>query len=236
MTIRSSWLIRGYFNLSEEDRRHTTTQEIRDTLSTALGVNLQIAMYPVGPNWKHTFWWREGTADYAEAQFFVRIDEDCPVLSLGVSVEKGREGSDAGMVPAQRMDRGIWDWSRLIERRLAVLASVPEIAVRLQQPVSLRVRAYDKPYDENQLVRSKSLTFSFVDGQWFQRHQGSANVATIASFIERLDQEMNLWIDLYFAVDLAPSIAEGMTGANIAGLLLRFEPIRRQLKAAHVFT
>ncbi len=80
MGIQSSWLIRGYFDLSDEDPHRTTTQETRDALSAALGRQLRIAMYPVGPNWKHTSWWREGTVDYAGGQFFLRIDEDCPVL------------------------------------------------------------------------------------------------------------------------------------------------------------
>ena len=140
MSIQSAWLVRGYFDLSADDPRHTTTQAIRDALSTALGRQFRIAMYPVGANRKHTFWWREGTVDYAEAQFFWRIDEDCPVLSLGISVEKGREGPSTLPIPEpdpERMDRRTWDWQRLMERRLELLEiDVPEVAAALTKWLS----------------------------------------------------------------------------------------------------
>jgi hypothetical protein len=228
MAIQSSWLIRGYFDLSGEDPHRTTTQEIRDALSTALRRQLRIAMYPVGPNWKHTFWWREGAVDYAEAQFFMRIDENCPILSVGVSVEKGREGAAAEIAPAsERMDRSNWDWQRLIQHRLDVLQTdVPETARRVERTVNLRIRAHHG----GQLSRAESLTFSFADGQWFQRHHGTADVATIASRLEALDQRTDRWVDLYFATDLDPSTVEGMTAADMAGLLVRFQPIRERLQ------
>jgi hypothetical protein len=227
MAIHGSWLVRGYFDLSQDNPRHSTTQEIRDILSTALGHQLQIASYPVGPAWRHTFWWREGTADYAEAQFFVRIDEDCPVLSIGVSVEKGREGVAGDIGPAsERMDRATWDWQRLIEGRLVVLALVPEIAARVQRPVSLRLRVYHA----GQLCLGESLTFNFVDGQWFRRHRGNTDMASIASHLEAVDQQIDRWVDLYFAVDLGPSVVEGMSAADVASLLLRFQQIRQQLR------
>ena len=38
------------------------------------------------------YWWREGSVDYAEAQFTAAISKEQPILSLGVSVEEGREG------------------------------------------------------------------------------------------------------------------------------------------------
>ena len=232
MDIQGSWVVRGYFDLKARDRRQTTTQEIRDALSRALGRRLEIAAYPVGPQWRHTFWWREGSVDYAEAQFMIRIDEDCPVLSLGVSIEKGLEGADADMRPPfERMDRATWDWQRLIDRRADVLQTdVPEVASAVPRAVNLRVRAYQGA----QLPLRESQTFSFADGQWFRRHTGPVEASDVAGHIAALDGRSDLWIDLYLAIDLDPGAADGMTPSDVAALLLHFEPVKRRLRASAV--
>ena len=228
--MHGEWLVRGYFNLSA-DGQPTVTQEVKGALSAALGSPLKIKMYPVGPAWRYTFWWREGSADYAEAQFYVRIDEDCPVLSAWVTVEKGREGAAADTAPSERMERRTWQWQRLIERRENVLeADVPEIAARVQRPISVRVRAY-QPGSNGELSLPGSTTFCFANSQWSQRHRGTADVSTIASHLQWLDQQKHLWVDLYFAVDLGPHEVEGMTAAELASVLIRFQPIRQRLTA-----
>jgi hypothetical protein len=141
LSVGRSWLLRGHFDLSAEDPRHTTTAAVRDALSKALGRSLRIKTFPVGPNWKHTFWFREGDEDYAEAQFFMRVDADCPILSLGVCVEKGVEtmgsGGPAGS-DADQMDRRIWDWQRLVDRRWELLGRAYPTAV-VTPPVTLWV-------------------------------------------------------------------------------------------------
>jgi hypothetical protein len=138
MSIHSSWLTRGYFDMSEEDSRPTTTQEIRDALAATLADPMRIAMYPIGPNWKHTFWWRDGSEDYTEAQFFMRIAEDYPILSVGVSVEKGLELPAVTERDSKHMNRRTWDWQRLTDRCNEVLETdVPFCAQQLHQPINL---------------------------------------------------------------------------------------------------
>ena len=104
-------------------------------------------------------------------QFFVRIDEHCPVLSIRVSVEKGRERVAGNIAPASELiDRATCDWQPLIERRFAVLALVPEIAALVQRPVSLRLSVYHA----GQLCLRESLTFTFVHAQWISTPTGNA--------------------------------------------------------------
>jgi hypothetical protein len=96
---------------------------------------------------------REGTADYVEAQFYVRIDEDCPVLCWSDRRE-GREGAAADTGPCERIQRRTWQWQRLIERRENVLeADIPEIAARVHRPISVRVRAFNPAQAANSLFR-----------------------------------------------------------------------------------
>jgi hypothetical protein len=229
MSIQRQWVVQGFFDQSAEDRRQTTTQTIRDELSAALNLptgRLRIATYPVGPAWRHTFWWREGAQDYAEAQFFARIAEDYPILSIGVSVEKGREDSDIED-QSQRMDRETWAWQRLIARRADVLESdVPRCAADLQRPVNVRLRTHYK----DDLVPSECATFCFSDNRWFKRHHGTADVAEISAELGALDHKTDRWVDLYFAIDLDASTADGLSPAAVADLLLRFEPIRRRVR------
>ncbi|MEM2112278.1 MAG: hypothetical protein QXX08_10465 [Candidatus Bathyarchaeia archaeon] len=92
MDFQCKWLFRGYFEVSDPAGGPSFTQQVRESLNAQIvGASFQIASYPVGPAWRHTFWWREGNSEYAEAQFFARIAEEYPVLSVGVSVEKGIE-------------------------------------------------------------------------------------------------------------------------------------------------
>ncbi|HXG45650.1 MAG TPA: hypothetical protein VNJ71_12940 [Gemmatimonadales bacterium] len=93
--ISAAWLLKGHCDCAGQDRSNTTTVAIRAPLCEALGRprdGLQIANYSVGPQLKHTFWWREGSTDDAETQFVATISRKHPVLSLGLSVEKGLEG------------------------------------------------------------------------------------------------------------------------------------------------
>ena len=72
MRFEERWLWQGYFDFSGQDPRKTTTQVIRNELARRLGLEartLRIRQYPVGPQFRHTYWWREGRRDYADAQF-----------------------------------------------------------------------------------------------------------------------------------------------------------------------
>lgn len=92
MKLQGQWVIQGYF---QSTGRSFFTGVVRDRLAERLQRPVRIADYPKGPNWRHTFFWREGTLEYAEAQFFVRIAGEHPVLSAGVCVEKGLEERSA---------------------------------------------------------------------------------------------------------------------------------------------
>ena len=104
---------------------------IRESLCVALGLpanGLEIASYPTGPQFRHTYWWRDHKVDYAEAQFVAAISHVHPVLSLGVSVEKGLEGGTATR-PERAMDRRVWDWPRLVDGLSEILLTdVPAVA------------------------------------------------------------------------------------------------------------
>src|SRR5262245_66061670 len=98
---------------------------------------MKTAMYPVGANWKHVFWWRETGAEFAEAHFVAAIVEDYPILSLGISVEKGR-GTPTKKRPA--LDT-TWDWHRLLKHLPDVLKSdVAQLATDLGRPVNFRIK------------------------------------------------------------------------------------------------
>ena len=115
-SISASWLLEGLFDLSTQDRTHRTAQEIRRHLCEALGLSeMEMASYPVGAGWRHVFWWRETKADFAEAQFVAAISGEYPMLSLGISVEKGRatatknrpgSGPDVGLAQPIEVSNG----------------------------------------------------------------------------------------------------------------------------------
>ena len=71
-SISAAWLLKGHFDFAGQDQHNTTTLLIKANLCAALGLpkdGLRIAFYPAGPQYKHSYWWREGDTDYAEAQF-----------------------------------------------------------------------------------------------------------------------------------------------------------------------
>jgi len=107
------------------------------------------------------FLWREGDVDYAEAQFFMQIAH-YPILSLGVSVEKGRE--DAVATGDKAMDRHSWDWQRFVDHCATILeVDVPASAMNLPQPITLRVQLLPRGAERAGL---DDRSFSLVDGQW----------------------------------------------------------------------
>jgi hypothetical protein len=226
VNLQSSWLLQGYFDFSSSHSHQSPSQEIRDALAQGLGLSsaaLKIASYPVGPAWRYSFWWREGDSDYAEAQFFAQIGH-FPILSLGVSVEKGLEGS---RVPtAQQMNRRTWDWRGLIDRGELILSEdAPEASERLQQPINLRIRVSHSGDSDFYQFR----TFSFVSGQWYERRVGSATVADIMRYLRDVDQRVDCWADVHFSIDLTPAEVEGMDATSVARLLLQFDRIRQRV-------
>jgi hypothetical protein len=232
MKIEARWLLCGYFDLSHQDSNHTTTQEIRAELSARLRVpRMQIAMFPIGPNMKHTFWWRDGAVDYAEAQYFARIAESYPVLSLGVSVEKGLD--DVDHLPAARrdpylMNRSVWDWPRAVLNANALLAkAIPASAKSLSRPIVLRIDA--KRVGPTEEIRD-SRTYVLAEGAWFRRYVGTAGPKEIAEYLASLDRQRDWWVNLYIGADFGPSEADGMEPRKAAEILLSFKTVRDLLR------
>jgi hypothetical protein len=227
-SISASWLLKGHFDFSARDSRHTITQLIRADLCAALSLpkdGLRIASFPVGPAWRHIFWWREGNTDYAEAQFFAEVSETHPVLSLGVAVEKGLE--DRARRPEELMDRATWDWPRLVKHLPVVLSTdVVAAAAALRGPINVRIRSRQADTEAAWETRA----FSFVDGGWFERHVGRADPDKIAEYVRALDGQRDSWAIVHFAHDLGPAEADGLQASGAAALLIGFDGIRRRLR------
>lgn len=234
MDLQGSWLFRGYFEVADPSGGPSITQQIRDSLAARLGrspASFRIASYPVGPAWRHTFWWREGDSDYAEAQFFARIAEEYPVLSVGVSVEKGLEDPEAAPSAKRAtylMDRKTWDWQRLKNRAKDLLVvDVPACASLVSRPLEVRFYAH-------QYLRGKSTTherraFVFRDSGWFERHVGKAAASTILDHVRDLDKRQAWWVDTYFGCDLFPHEVDGMKPDTLAGILASFAAVRKRI-------
>lgn len=229
MDLQASWLAQGYFQVTDQ------MQQIRDGLAARLGRSssaLQIAFFPVGPVWKHTYWWREGEADHAEAQFFARISREYPILSLGVSVEKGLEDSDAAPFARRHtflMNRRTWDWERLKGRMHDVLKTdVPACASLLERPFVVRFSA-------QQWVRGAATaeqgrrTFVLLNGRWFERYVGTATESAIAETLRGLDERKDWWVNAYFGCDLSPHEVTGMKPEDAAHILWQCSAVRRRL-------
>lgn len=232
MDFNGTWVRRGYFDFSSDDHRRAPTQAIRKDLAMAIGLSadaLKIRSFPVGPAWRHTFWWREGDSDYAEAQFFMQIAH-YPVLSLGVSVEKGRE--DAVAAGDKLMNRRSWDWQRFVDHCAIIFETdVPAAAANLPQPVNLRVQLLPRGVERAGL---DDRSFSFVDGRWYERLRGSADVGAIRDYARAVDQLQDCWGLVYFAMDLSPEAVEGVSPSTVARYLSAFEPIRQRLRGVQV--
>lgn len=235
-SIAASWLFKGHFDFSAQDPHHTTTQLIRDELCALLGLPkdyLRIAFYPTGMTKKHTFWWRETDLDYAEAQWFAEISKSYPVLSLGVSVEKGLEGAGSHLAarPEQLMDRRTWDWPRLVEHISNVLSiDVVAAARTLQRPINVRIRSRRR--SELEPTAWETRSFSFVAGGWFERHAGRADPETICEYVRQLDLQSEVWAIVHFACDLGPAEAGGLSTSKAAAILVGFDGVRRRFRSA----
>lgn len=232
-SISASWLLKGHFDFSSQDPHNTTTLLIKKDLSDALGLprdGLNIARYPVGPQFSHIFWWREEKLDFAEAQFVAAISESHPVLSLGVSVEKGLENANVPR-PEQAMNRNLWDWDRVLRVAEHILSvDVPSISALLNAPIHLRILS--RVRSEESAVGWHSDAFSFVEERWFARHRGRVrtSVDEIVGTLRELDGRQDAWGIVHIARDFAPLEVEGMSPSEVASVLLHFDGIRRQLR------
>jgi hypothetical protein len=231
-TAHKSWLRQGFFVLGNEGLMPSVREQLEQDLNVRPGT-LRISNYPVATNWKHTYWWREGDIEYAEAQFVAQIAKGYPVLSLGVAIEKGFETSQATNKPQQLMDRQAWDWPRLVGHVEEVLSSdVPAAATTLGEPVAIRIST--KLVVDGEGRGWETRAFSYVDGAWFERYVGGVKTAEIANYVRELDPQKNLWVIVHFARDIGPAETEGLSVQQLAKTLLAFDPIRRRLKGTSV--
>lgn len=218
MTADARWLHQGFFVLGDDQANFT--RAVRDELQRSLGLAFRIGGYPNRQAWRHTVWWREGDQNYAEAQFFARISKEYPVLSMGVSVEKGIEGPVE--TSDEEMDRQTWHWPRFVQHAEDILSSeVRAVSANLGQPISLRIKVWREA--------AETRAFSLVNGQWYERHRGTVNEADIARYIADLDGRQASWVDAYIAQDLAPRDADRLTTQAASAILLTFDGIRRRL-------
>jgi hypothetical protein len=226
MELKSQWVVRGYFDVAE----YPIMPAIKDRLAVALGRPMHIAVYPPGPKFKRTYWWREGDDDYVEAQFCMRIDGDYPVLSIGVSVEKGLEQAAAAGKAFALMDRKTWDWRRLLDGSAEIFAKdVPRLASVLTKPLSIRILA--RRWDNGKREEALNRTFVCTEDRFFERHVGGVPADTIVSHLRELDQKQDFWVNVQFACDLLPADVEGLTEDVAAALLLKFNPLRKRMRA-----
>jgi hypothetical protein len=219
MNAEARWLHQGFFVLGDE--RDNFTRAVRDELKKSLGLALKIRGFPSRQGlWQHTKWWHEGGPNYSEAQFCARISKEYPILSLGVSVEKGVEG---GADAEDEMDRASWDWPRFVRDAEEILSGdIPRVSNRLGQPVSLRVHVWREG--------AETRAFSWLADQWYERHKGTAVSADVARFISDVDSRRASWVAAYLAQDLGPLEADQLSPRSAADILMAFDPIRRRLR------
>jgi len=226
--VHSSWLGQGFFILGNEGLMPAVREELERLLALGRG-GLRIKNYPVATNWKHTYWWREGDLDYAEAQFVAQIAKEYPVLSLGVAVEKGFEDAAVASRPEQVMTGDQWDWARLVLYIELVLAEdVAAAATATGGSITLRIRTRSGAAGDD--VGWKSRAFSLVDGDWCERYVGRVQPERIADYVRDLDGRRDTWAIVHFATDITPGEADGLTASQVANTLFSFNPIRKRLR------
>ena len=76
---------------------------------------LRLQTTPAAKHGSTPFWWRETELEYGEGQFVAAISKLHPILSLGVSVEKGVTVATASRSRRMRLDPSVWDWRRLVD-------------------------------------------------------------------------------------------------------------------------
>ena len=233
MQVMRDWLDHGFFQVTDS-RGKSFSQEVRKALAAGLGLSptdLRLASFPVGPAWRFALWWREGGVDFAEAQFMAAIAGDFPVLSLGVSVEKGLEKLPwlTGESP-RRMDRRSWDWPRFLRRAKKILeADVPACSRALRRPVSFRMIVI--PWDGKKPSLEREIHTFVCDGhEWFERRKGTATSARMLELIHELEQRNDHWVNAHFVCDLAGSDVQGLTAEGVASTLLAFATIRDRIR------
>jgi len=229
MELQTNWVIRGYFDLGVPPGGESVTKLVQASLASALGRQIRRASYPVGPAWRYALWWREGDVNFAEAQFFASLSPEYPILSVGVSVEKGLEGPSVGTDEERFMHRSLWDWPRFVASCQALFElDVPACNREVRRSVVVRLRASGR--GEESEGQKHTWTFVHHEGEWFERHKGTATPADISEHVRDLDKREDWWVNAHLACDLNASEVGHMTDKDLTTLLLAFAPLRRRIR------
>ena len=154
------------------------------------------------------------------------IDDACPVLTLGITVEKGIEDPAHVSDPSELMVRGDWDWSNLMETAPEIIeTTLPACAKILKRPVFLRCYG-SVPGTKEQ----RRKHYGFVDKRWFRRHEGGVETGSIMEALRTFDSHKNWWVDVFIGCDFSPSEVAEMDTEEAANTLLAFAPLRRMLR------
>jgi hypothetical protein len=169
--------------------------------------------------------------DFAEAQFMAAISADYPVLSLGISVEKGLEKLPWPRADDPRnMQRATWDWQNFLKCSTEVLEiDVPNCSRKLGRPLTLRLICI--PWQAGQRSSLREVqTFAYSDGAWYERHVGQVDPSAIAARLKEFDTRHGQWLNVHCVCDLAVSDIPGLDAAGVAGMLLAFASIRARIR------
>ena len=230
MDVKQEWLEHGLFQVTDSSGK-SFNRQVPKALAARLGLapaDLQLASFPVGPAWRFALWWREWEVDFAEAQFMAAIAADFPILSLGVSVEKGLE-KRPGLAPddPRHMDRRSWDWPNFRRRtRQILMRDIPRCSQALGRPVSLRLIVI--PWEKRPARVRETHTFACDGNAWFRRRKGQAQINDIRDLITNLDGGKDHWVNAHIVCDLAD--ARGLTAEGAAGILHAFAQIRDRIR------
>ncbi len=233
MPLNPEWLIRGNF-IDVAATRPSIMEEVREALGKRLGrrgSKLRIFYFPPRATFRHCYWWREGRENYIEAQFVAELSRSHAVLSLGVSVEKGREeaGAPAARQSKATMNRRTWDWDRFVKNLPEVLgADLPAVAKKLSSTIQLRVRS--RRQGRNASSAWELRAFSLANNHWFQRHHGPTDVDRICEYIRKLDKQQDTWVIVHCVRDCFPAEVEKLTASDVAGILVAFNGVRQRVR------
>jgi hypothetical protein len=195
--------------------------QIRDALEQQLGGEqrkLRIVYFPPYQTLRHVYWWRQGAEPFVEAQFVAELSRSHAVLSLGLSVEKGREEMNAR-----------WDWYRFLKQVPVILShDLPKVARNLRAPIEFRVRSRREVRGASDAWEVRS--FCLFDKQWFHRHYGDATVTNIRDYLRELNEREDTWVIVHCVRDYFPDDVKNLNVLEAASTLAAFDGIRQRIR------
>lgn len=223
-TLDCDWLHLGYFDQREDKRGDTRTIKIRNTLDELHGRHFEISMVPRAPGvFRRTFYWREPEDGGDRAQYIAHIDENAPVMYIGLSVEKGEETDDP---MHEIMDRQTWDWPRLVQVDPSRLESIlKNLSQSLNRPVLVYVWSHTR-------TDQGSRCFVFLKDGFYERGVGTATVDDLKAVLRDIDVQGDTWVDAWIVCALAPSEVGRLKPSEAASLLYKFSELRTLLRGS----